>query len=538
MSRAAIYARYSSDNQRRTSTEDQIRNGRSAADRQALAVEAVYSDEEVSAYTPIERRAGSGQLMRDAAAGRWSVLVIEALDRFSRNLVDQERMVRRLEHRGVRIIGYADGYDSKLEGREFFRQVRGSFNEQALRDIGKKTHRGLDGQVERGYHAGGLSYGYRSVVAGLDTKGEPIGHQLEVDQAEAEHVRWIFDRFAAGWSCQRIASDLNRRAIAAPRGGTWAVSALYGSPAKGSGVLNNRLYVGEYVWNRSRWVKDPDTGRRQRVDRPPSEWKVLPRPGLAIVPADLWQAARRRMDRPRIAGGARGKGPSPRTLFGGLLQCGQCGGAVVAVSGRAYGCAARKDRGPHVCPGVLVPRRQLEARLLSTVRDELLSDEAVALVQVRAQQIIAEARRERERWDAKTRARRQQLEREVANLADAVAQFGISEVLRARLGQAEQALQALRPAPAVGPDQAPAGLASRYKRLVADLRGALERDIPRARELLREAFGPLRMVNQGEEVYVEFEQSAERLLLLAAGGSTLGMVAGTRSGTQKRVRVR
>lgn len=68
-------------------------------------------------------------------------------------------------------------------------------------------------------------------------------------------MREIFARHGAGESCQRIAADLNRRSVTGPRGGTWSVSALYSSPAKGAGILNNRLYVGEIVWNRSQWIK-------------------------------------------------------------------------------------------------------------------------------------------------------------------------------------------------------------------------------------------------------------------------------------------
>ena len=112
--------------------------------------------------------------------------------------------------------------------------MRGLISETYLDDLrAEKTHRGLTGQIERGYHAGGLSYGYRSVVAGVNGRGEPIGHRLEIDEAQAVVVRGIFARYAAaGESCQRIAADLNARGVRGPRGGTWCVSALYGSPAK------------------------------------------------------------------------------------------------------------------------------------------------------------------------------------------------------------------------------------------------------------------------------------------------------------------
>lgn len=135
--------------------------------------------------------------------------------------------------------------------------MRGLISETYLDDLRAKTHRGLTGQIERGYHAGGLSFGYRSVVAGVNPRGEPIGHRLEIDETQATIVREIFVRYAGGESCQRIAADLNARGVRGPRGGTWCVSALYGSPAKGAGVLNNELYIGRYVWNRSQWIKNP-----------------------------------------------------------------------------------------------------------------------------------------------------------------------------------------------------------------------------------------------------------------------------------------
>ena len=269
--RAALYARYSTDLQRPTSIEDQVRLARARADSANLEVVAVHSDEGVSGSVPIEQRPGGRALMADAAALRFDVLILEALDRFSRNLVDQERVVRRLEFDGIRIIGVVDGYDSAHEGREMMRAVRGSFNEQLLRDIAKKTHRGLRGQIARGYHAGGLSFGYRSVIAGLDAKGEPVGHRLEIEPAEADVVRWLFARYAEGLSCQRLVADLNGRHVPAPRGGTWAVSALYGSPNKGrrdpEQQAVHRVLRMEPVEVDEGSAGEPDPGRAQQVRR-------------------------------------------------------------------------------------------------------------------------------------------------------------------------------------------------------------------------------------------------------------------------------
>lgn len=536
--RAALYARYSTDLQRPTSIEDQVRLARARADSANLEVVAVHSDEGVSGSMPIEQRAGGRALMTDAASARFDVLILEALDRFSRNLVDQERVVRRLEFNGVRIIGVLDGYDSATEGREMMRAVRGSFNEQLLRDIAKKTHRGLRGQIARGYHAGGLSYGYRSVIAGVDAKGEPIGHRLEIEPIEADVVRWIFARYTEGWSCQRLAADLNGRAVPSPRGGTWAVSAIYGSPNKGSGILNNKLYVGSYVWNRSKWTKDPDSGRRRRMDRPREEWIAEERPELRILEDEAWRKVRARLARKRLEGGPRGAGARPQTLFGGMLKCGKCGGAVIAANARMYGCAARKDRGAVVCVGMYVPREATDARLLSVVRDELLAPSAIAELQDLISQVLAEHNREDAPATTSARKRLAELEKEIQRLVDGVAAAGWSQSLVERLRAAESERARLRTLAT----RKAHGLASintlqrHCKEILMRLGAELHAGVPRARAALQELLGEVTLTEEAGRVYAGLETRPERLLM-AAGGD-LEMVAGTDFGFGSRRRIR
>ena len=48
----------------------------------------------------------------------------------------------------------------------------------------------------------------------------------------------------------------------------WSPSTLYGYAKRRTGILNNELYVGRMVWNRLRYVKNPDTGKRvSRLNR-------------------------------------------------------------------------------------------------------------------------------------------------------------------------------------------------------------------------------------------------------------------------------
>lgn len=534
----AQYARYSTDNQRESSIADQFRLGIERCGREGWPAPIEYSDEGTSGSIPLMYRPGARRLLEDAAASRFDVLMLEGLDRLARDVVEQETIIRRLEHRGVRIIGLTDGYDTRTEGREMMRVVRGSFNQQQLREIARETHRGLSGQIGRGFHAGGISYGYRSEVAGLDGAGEAIGHRLVVDPEAAKWVRWIFEEYASGASLRVVASELNRQRIPSPRGGTWAISALYGSPAKGSGVINNEIYLGRYIWNRSKWVKDPDTGRRQRIDRPRSEWMVRENPELRIIDDALWARARERMDRGALHGGSRGKGARPKTLFGGLLRCGKCGGAVVAVSAYDYGCAAHKDRGPSVCSGVRAKRKVVDARLLSTVRDDLLAPDALVELQRMVAGIMADRHRTGESDGKAARIRMDELDREISNLVDAVAVAGWSEAIRNRLQAAESERGRLQVAtPTRKRQEGPiAGIVARYKALLVNLQDALAGTTERARPALQEILGEIRLVPEGSELYAEIETRQEQLLM-AAGGAILGSVAGGRFVTQNRVRI-
>lgn len=522
--RAVVYARFSTDQQSASSIDDQAAVCRSRATALGLTVAAVHSDAATSGQSLFEDRPGGRALLAD----RFDVLIVEAFDRLARDVREIETVVPRLEHRGVRVIAIADGYDSATSGKsgKLLRIIKGAIAQQYVDDLRDKTLRGMHGQFDRGFHLTGISYGYRSVAIGVDARGEPLGHRLEIVPPQAEVVREVFGRYGDGQSCQRIAYALNERAERAPRGKTWVVSALYGSPAKGSGILNNELYVGRYTWNRSRWVKDPDTRKRQRVERPRTEWRVIERPELRIVSDPAWQAVRERMDRTRLEGGRAGRGGLPTTLFGGLLRCARCGGAVVAVSATSYGCAARRDRGPSVCTGVTSPRQATDEALLWHVRKAVQAPETVALLEQRTAAILAQRARAGDDVAALA-ARVRELDAEIARIVDAIAAVGVSVALRDRLRASEAAHAAARSAHAraVVPTL-PAEARKLVRGVLARFTDSLQGDLQTAREALRAALGEVVIRPDAGETFAEFEDTGGRLLRAAVGvnGSGCGGV--------------
>ena len=241
-----------------------------------------------------------------------------------------------------------------------------------LKDLAEKTHRGLRGRIEDGKSAGGLCYGYRVVKAlngGTITTGE-----REIEPAEAAVVERMFREFIAGVSPKQIAKNLNREGVPGPFGGLWSPSTIYGNAKRGTGILNNELYVGRLVWNRLRYVKNPDTGKRVSRLNPTSEWMSREVPDLRIVPDDLWTAAKSRQKQTRHAmkkAGVIGAAKRPQYLFSGLTKCGICGAGFIMSGKNRLGCFGARDQGR--CDNRLTIRRdEVEARVLTALQDKLL----------------------------------------------------------------------------------------------------------------------------------------------------------------------
>ena len=143
-----------------------------------------------------------------------------------------------------------------------------------------------------------------------------------------------------------------------------------------------------HIWNRSIWTRHFETHRRLRRLRPKGEWITKPMPELRIVPQELWDRVKARQKhqeknsnaiREALHRNAR-TGRSPKYLFSGLLQCGECGANYVMADTYRYGCASHLNRGRTVCSnGLRVARYLVESRLLEGVKRDLLSEDGIAL---------------------------------------------------------------------------------------------------------------------------------------------------------------
>ncbi|RDD60498.1 recombinase family protein [Ferruginivarius sediminum] len=513
MPRVAFYARYSSDRQHERSIEDQLRDLTAKAEREGWTVVETYCDYAVSGAHAGNRPALQ-QLLADAAARRFDVVLAEGLDRLSRSQRDVADIHERLTFAEVRLMTLSEGEVSELHVG-----LKGTMNALELKALANRVRRGQRGRIHDKLSAGGLPYGYR-VVRELDARGEPVRGKREIDAEQAEVIRRIFAAYVAGESPRAIARRLNDEGVPPPRGTKWNASTINGHRTRRYGILCNELYVGFLIWNRQRFVKDPATGKRIGRLNPREEWIVVEVPELAIVDRELWDAAQTR--KAAYDGRAVHRTRRPKHLLSGLARCGVCGGGYVIRSRDYLGCATYRESGS--CDN---DRRirvgELERRVLDGLKHRLLSPEAMAEFAREYRSEMERRRKTRTRDTRRTEKRLAELNREIERLVDAICDGTATPAMRKRLEEREAEKAGLEREQAAaeqsenGADVVPLhpNLPELYRRKVAELETALKDDATKAEavEILRSmvdhiAIHPRRTANTGVDIELHGQLAA------------------------------
>ena len=335
--RAVIYARYSTDLQSASSIDDQVRLCRKRIEKDGHEVTQVYSDRAVSGASLV--RPGIQSLMHDAIRGDFDVVYAEALDRISRDQEDVAGFFKRMRFAGVAILTLAEGDISELHVG-----LKGTMNALFLKDLAQKTRRGLQGRVLQGLSGGGLGYGYDLLPGETGVR--------RINDKQAAVVCTIFRDYAAGLSPRAIARRLNEKGIAGPSNRPWRDTAIRGHFTRGTGILNNELYVGRLVWNRLTYLKDPASGRRRSRLNPPDQWIIQEVPALRIVDDALWQEVKTRQEAIRDSDQvAKARATRfwekrrSRHLLSGLVYCQECGSPYASIGRDYLACSAARGSG-------------------------------------------------------------------------------------------------------------------------------------------------------------------------------------------------
>lgn len=516
--RVAVYARYSSDLQSAASIDDQVRVCREHAERDGHHVVDVFSDYAISASN-LRNRPGMLALMEAARSGTFDIVVAEALDRISRDQEDIAGIFKRLSHAGVTLMTLAEGAINELHVG-----LKGTMNALFLKDLADKTRRGQRGRVEAGRIPSGNSYGYR-MVRRLGSDGSLIRGEREIEPIQASVVQRIFNEYVAGLSPRTIAERLNRDRIPAPRGGMWNASTIIGNRQRRNGILNNDLYSGRITYNRQRFVKDPDTGKRVSRPNPTSSWVTKEVPDLRIIEPGVFQAAQAILGRYSTRAG--NKRQTKKRLLSGLIRCGACGGTMTIINRQRYACSAHRERATCTSP-VSIGVEELEQRILGGLQTILLGQEGLVAEFASAFRAEVERlRRHRHERGAEHRKELEKVERGIERcLAFIVEGDGDASSVRRKLEELEgrkrlleRELTDVSPAPTI---ELHPNIAELYRRKVINLQNLLSDETTRPR-----AMETIRSMIERIEVAKGAERGRPSVVLVGALAAILDYVVGS-----------
>ncbi|OGW85721.1 MAG: hypothetical protein A3C35_02270 [Omnitrophica bacterium RIFCSPHIGHO2_02_FULL_46_11] len=346
--RAAIYTR--------VSTEDQAREGYSLdvqrdylidfAKREGFQIHfsdsksKIYIDDGFSGYS-LDRPAMS-QLLQDARARKFDLILVYKLDRFSRRLRDILNILDELDSLGVQFKSATEPYDTTTSSGKLMLQQLGSFAEFERNRIIERVVPGMVRGVQAGHWQGARysPFGYRY---------DKTTKRLSIEESEAKLVREIFKRYIAGESTQEIGGDFYERKVPSRSGGEFNSSLI-------RRIIRNKIHIGKLVWNEHHYDKKQRTLRGYRyVKNDPSE--IIEADGLheAIISEDVFYRAQSIMDRNRK--GKFYKRHKRDYPVSGILTCAKCGSSyhgIYNVSNHMtgekrayYRCSGRASKNIH-----------------------------------------------------------------------------------------------------------------------------------------------------------------------------------------------
>lgn len=369
--KAAIYCRLSEEDRNKqfeTDDSNSIQNQKAMlsqyAAEQGWEIYRIYSDDD---YTGSDRkRPEFQQLLRDAEAKRFEVILCKTQSRFTRELELVEKYIHGLFPLwGIRFIGVVDNADTANKGNKKSRQINGLVNEWYLEDMSDNIRSVLTNRRVNGYHIGAFAlYGYRKDP---DVKGH-----LLIDEEAAAVVREVFSLFAQGYGKTAIARILNDRGIPNPTEYKRQKGLRYKGPKSKNStywkyfaiadMLTNEIYIGNMVQGKYGSVSYKT---KQNKPRPKDQWYVVKGTHEPIIDRELWDTVQRMVHSKAkpFAGGEIG-------VFAKKARCAYCGYTLRThkAHGTYYLECPNHNVAQDACIGTFVPVRKVEQAVLAELK--------------------------------------------------------------------------------------------------------------------------------------------------------------------------
>ena len=241
--RAALYARVSKEEQvQGYSLDAQKRAFRSLVESREWTIFHEYVEEGRSAHTDdIRKRPVFMEAIEDAVAGRYDVLVVHKIDRFSRKLKVTIDYLEKLGKAGVGFVSIENQIDYTTPAGKFMLVMQGGLAELYSDNLSLEVKKGKQERKAQGLYNGLLPFG---VMKGENRVPVP-------DPSSFPGLIMMFELAASGKSDREVARALNAA-------GYRTAGNRVGKPFTKDGVrgiLINRFFVGELPDGKGGWIE-------------------------------------------------------------------------------------------------------------------------------------------------------------------------------------------------------------------------------------------------------------------------------------------
>ena len=313
MKPAAVYIRVSTEDQAEYSPDAQLRALKSWARSNGYLIDPdhIYIDEGISGRKA-ERRPAFMAMIGAAKQkpAPFEAILVHKFDRFARSREDSVVYKSLLRKEcGVKVISITES----IEDDKFsiiLEAMLEAMAEYYSINLAEEVKKGMTEKARRGERQTAAPFGYRTV-----------NHKLAVIQDEAEIVRELFARFAAGETYFALTRWLNDTGVRTRRGKTFQNrSVRY--------ILTNPTYIGLNAWTPDRDKKRnteyllTDSTHLEKGDHEP------------LVDQDTWDLVQTRISDLRDQFGHDRRPASHADWISGLIRCAHCGQPMVRVQQR------------------------------------------------------------------------------------------------------------------------------------------------------------------------------------------------------------
>lgn len=315
---ASIYARNSSEEQRATSIDDQIRRTREIAESHGYKVdeELIFFDAAITGTAKgISKRAGYAQLCAAWERREFDALYVDEVSRLARDVLELAKLQERIERSGVRVVSTDGLLDTARPGWQLAFGMSSVIAAHAVRETRHRVIRGMEGQLERGFMIAAPPFGYRAI------RPSDAGTTWVIEESQAQWIRQIFELRHHGRSFAAIAEHLNRHQVPTPRAPR-KEKVRYWRPATVRQLVANPIYRGSFILNGSPFTKAKAKREGKKI-----EPRTFERPALRLVDDAMWSICNPPASSRKLRGGG-------KHWAAGLVSCGICGATLtVAVGG-------------------------------------------------------------------------------------------------------------------------------------------------------------------------------------------------------------